>query len=360
MYPALAVLEQMRTAQPDLRTLWVGSEGGMEADLVAKTDVPFEAIPAAGLHGVGLRALPGNLWDLLRGFFAARTILRRFRPEALFFTGGYVAIPMALAGLGIPSVVYVPDIEPALALRLLARFSDRIAVSTADSRIFFPRRRDRVVVTGYPVRADLTAWRKKAAYREFDLSPDLPTLLVTGGSLGALSINRALAPILPDLLPEMQILHLTGRHTWSQFKDSGENLAPELAARYRVYPYLHDRMGAAFTVADAILCRAGASTLGELPHFGLAALLVPYPHAWRYQRVNAEYLVDHGAAQMLADADLEQQLKPMLLDLIRDENRREAMSTAMGSLAQPDAAASIGQELLKIASSNAGNEDVTS
>lgn len=354
MYPALAVLERLQATHPDVEPLWVGSRGGMEADLVAKAGVPFESIPAAGLHGVGLRALPGNFWQLLRGLVAARGVLRRFQPDALFFTGGYVAIPMALAGLRIPSLVYVPDIEPGLALQVLARIADRIVVTTENSRRYFRHRDDRVVVTGYPVRSDLMAWTEEDAYRTFDFSPDLPTLLVTGGSLGALSINQALAAILPALLPEMQIIHLTGRYTWNRFKDAGDQLSPALAARYRVYPYLHDEMGAALTIADMILCRAGASTLGELPQFGLPAILVPYPHAWRYQKVNADYLVERGAARIIPDDELDQRLKPIVFDLIRDRDRLISMREKMKSLAQPDAAARIGQLLLDVASPEVG------
>ncbi len=354
MYPALAVLERLQATHPDVEPLWVGSRDGMEADLVAKAGVPYESIPAAGLHGVGLRALPGNLWQLLRGLFAARGVLHRFQPDAIFFTGGYVAIPVALAGWRIPSLVYVPDIEPGLALQVLARIADRIVVTTENSRRYFRHREDRVEVTGYPVRSDLMAWTEEEAYRTFDFSPDLPTLLVTGGSLGALSINQALVAILPDLLPEMQIIHLTGRYTWDRFKDAGDQLAPALAARYRAYPYLYDDMGAALTIADLILCRAGASTLGELPQFGLPAVLVPYPHAWRYQKVNADYLVERGAAEMLPDDELDRRLKTVLLELIRDRERLNSMSEKMESLAQPDAAARIGQLLLDVASSDAG------
>lgn len=354
MYPALAVLERLQATHPDVEPLWVGSRDGMEAELVAKAGVPFESIPAAGLHGVGLRALPGNLWQLLRGLVAARGVLQRFQPDALFFTGGYVAIPMALAGWRIPSLVYVPDIEPGLALRVLTRIADRIVVTAENSRRYFRHREDRVVVTGYPVRSDLMAWTEEDAYRTFDFSPDLPTLLVTGGSLGALSINQALAAVLPALLSEMQILHLTGRYTWGRFKDAGDQLPPALAARYRIYPYLHDEMGAALTIADLILCRAGASTLGELPQFGLPAILVPYPHAWRYQKVNADYLVERGAARIIPDDELDQRLETVLLDLIRNRERLLSMSEKMKSLAQPDAAARIGQLLLDVASPDVG------
>ena len=112
--------------------LWVGGAGGMEADLVKREGVRFEAIPAGQVHGVSLRALPGNLWQLGRGFLAARRILRKFRPDVLLFTGGYLAVPMAFAARLLrqgKSLLFVPDIEPGWALKTLARFADQIALS---------------------------------------------------------------------------------------------------------------------------------------------------------------------------------------------------------------------------------------
>jgi len=108
VYPALAVLDALKRLAPNLETLWVGGEGGMEEELIRREEIPFQSIPAAGVHGVGLRALPGNLTRLARGVRRSSEILRRFQPDALFFTGGYVAAPMALAGRRIPSLLYVP------------------------------------------------------------------------------------------------------------------------------------------------------------------------------------------------------------------------------------------------------------
>ncbi len=163
VYPALAVLQALRSridgsgVTQELTILWVGGVDGMEADLVKRAGVPFRAIPAAGVHGVGLRALPGNLWRLGRGYLAARRVLREFRPQVLLFTGGYVAVPVALAArLNLKakerprSLVYVPDIEPGLALKTLIRFADQVAVTNEKSRTLIAGR-PAVRVSGYPV-----------------------------------------------------------------------------------------------------------------------------------------------------------------------------------------------------------------
>jgi len=332
--------------------LWVGSVGGMEGDLVQRAGVAYEAIPAAGLHGVGLRALPGNLLQLGRGMRAARRILGRFRPDVLFFTGGYVAGPFALMGRQVPTAVYVPDIEPGLALKSLARFADRIAVTADESLAYFMGRRG-VVVTGYPVRPDLGEWTLAGARQALGLEPERFTLLVFGGSKGARSINRALLAALPELLPELQILHLSGTLDWPEVQAAQAGLAgrvgPEQANRYHAYPYLHAEMGAALAGANLVVSRAGASTLGEFPNFGLPAILVPYPYAWRYQRVNAQYLEQRGAAVMLPDEQLPAQLVERVLALRRAPERLEAMRRAACQMARPGAAQLVAQLLIDLA-----------
>ena len=135
VYPALAVHSALTSRFLDVDTLWVGSEGGMEEALVKRRGIAYRSIPSAGLHGVGLSALPRNIMKLMRGFFAARKILKEFKPDVLFFTGGYVAAPMALAGWSVPTLLYVPDIEPGVALKSLAGLSDAIMVTTAASMI---------------------------------------------------------------------------------------------------------------------------------------------------------------------------------------------------------------------------------
>ncbi len=385
MYPALAVLQMVVQEDSDIyeksahedhfhendsplsaieELLWVGGIDGMEEDIVNRAGIAFKAIPAAGVHGVGFKALPGNLWKLFQGFLASSRLLRLFHPDVLFFTGGYVAVPMALAGR-IPltrtarpkNMLFVPDIEPGLALKTLARFADRIAVTSTKSEAYLPRGK-KVVVTGYPTRGDLQGWNRNEARKTLGVSENLPVMLVLGGSKGARSINRALLGVLPHLLEVLQVIHITGELDWSEVENAREELAnsvnPELLARYRIYPYLHQEMGAALTIADFVLSRSGASALGEYPLFGLPAILVPYPHAWRYQQVNADYLAQHGAAIVVQDEDLKERLLPIVHDMINEPHQLEKMSSAMLSLANPDAAKNIADQMFELASGRGG------
>jgi UDP-N-acetylglucosamine--N-acetylmuramyl-(pentapeptide) pyrophosphoryl-undecaprenol N-acetylglucosamine transferase len=146
---------------------------------------------------------------------------------------------------------------------------------------------------------------------------------------------------LPELLADMQIIHVSGHLDWGEVQSAHAKLTPDLAERYHVFPYLHEEMGAALRVADVVLSRAGASVLGEFPIFGLPAILVPYPHAWRYQEVNARYLEQRGAAIVLPDAELSTRLLPTVRGLINDHKQKETMRQAMLSTATPEAANAI-------------------
>lgn len=373
MYPALAVLEALKklqgeggrvaglqvtgskadnlqhsTFQPsNLELLWVGGEGGMEEELVKREGIPYRSIPAAGLHGVGLRALPGNLAQLTRGVIESRRILRQFNPDALFFTGGFVAAPMAVAGRNIPTALYVPDIEPGLALKFLSRFATVVTVTSPESKKYFPRPQ-RLILTGYPLRADLSAWSRKKATQRFGLDSGKPTLLVTGGSKGARSINMAVLKNLEGLLDAAQIIHITGSLDWQVVEKAAQELPAHLRSRYHIMPYLHE-MGAALAAADLVVSRAGASILGEYPFFGLPAVLVPYPYAWRYQKVNADHLAEQNAAIILQDELLEAKLPSLVKDILLNENKLEAMRAAMKKLSNPNAANDIASQLVKLA-----------
>jgi UDP-N-acetylglucosamine--N-acetylmuramyl-(pentapeptide) pyrophosphoryl-undecaprenol N-acetylglucosamine transferase len=345
VYPALAVHSALVAKITNLDTLWVGGEGGIEESLVKRQGVQFQAIPAAGVHGVRLAALPRNFATITRGVFAARRLLNDFRPDVIFFTGGYVAVPVALAGRSVPSLLYVPDIEPGMALKSLAGMADVIAVTTEESQKFFNKK---IYETGYPLRAELALWDRRTATQHLGISAELPVLLVFGGSKGAHTLNLAVLNNLRALLEKFEMIHISGERDWQIVTQTREQLPVDLAARYHALQYLHE-MGAALAAADLVVSRAGASSLGELPLFGLPAILVPYPHAWRYQKVNADYLTRRGAAIILEDHRLNDELLPTLNVLMENPNKLRAMRAAMFELSHPRAAEKIASALIELA-----------
>jgi UDP-N-acetylglucosamine--N-acetylmuramyl-(pentapeptide) pyrophosphoryl-undecaprenol N-acetylglucosamine transferase len=179
------------------------------------------------------------------------------------------------------------------------------------------------------------------------LDSERPVLLVFGGSRGARSINRALLNILPDLLDEgLQVIHVSGTLDWSEVEARRDELAH---ADYHAYPYLHHEMGQAQAAADLVLSRAGASTLAEFPYFGLASILVPYPHAWRTQKINADYLAARGAAIRLDDEALDQDLLATLRSVFEEPSRLAAMREASRGLAGRDGASRLAASLIQLA-----------
>jgi UDP-N-acetylglucosamine--N-acetylmuramyl-(pentapeptide) pyrophosphoryl-undecaprenol N-acetylglucosamine transferase len=256
-------------------------------------------------------------------------------------------VPVALAAwaLRVPILVYLPDIEPGLAVRVIARLAKQVAVTVEDSRSYFPAHK--AIVTGYPVRAEFHELYQAEARATLGLLPDEnePVLLVMGGSTGARSINQALSGVLEPVLELTQVVHVSGKLDWPWVEEQRESLPSALKARYHAFSYLHE-MGTALAAADLTVCRAGASTLGELPFFGLPAVLVPYPHAWRYQRVNAEWLVGRGAAVQVDDVRLPEELLPTVRQLLSDRAALKSMSSRMRGLARPDAAARLADTLL--------------
>ncbi len=346
VYPALAVVAAL-SEQVDV--LWVGGIGGMEEQLVPRAGLRFEAIPAAGVHGVGLRALPGNVVQLAKGYGAARGIVRDFQPEAMLFTGGYVGVPVAMAGSGVPKVSYVPDLQPGLGLKVTTRLSQTVAVTSEASRQEYGNRR--VVVTGYPTRPELIPIAAEEARRKLGLDPDRSVVLAFGGSQGARSINEALWLALPGILGMAQVLHITGELDWPRVEDIQTELPERFRAAYHPRRYLHSEMGEALAAADLVVSRAGAATMGEYPLYGLPAILVPYPHAWRYQATNARYLAEQGGAVVLSDESLAQDLLPAVRGLLQDPVRLLGMAEAMSGTATPDAAGAIAFEVANAAKS---------
>jgi UDP-N-acetylglucosamine:LPS N-acetylglucosamine transferase len=331
---------------------YIGSERGVEQELVTRAGLPFEAIPAGGLHGLAPWAIARNILRLARGLLQVWKLAVEWKPEVLFVTGGFVSAPVALACWlrRVPILVYLPDIEPGWAIQFLSRLATRIAVTAEASRKFLPARK--VVVTGYPVRQQVLKARgiKSEALAHFGLDASLKTILFVGGSKGAQTLNRPFGKMLDQVLSRWQVIHISGKTGVDEMRMRYEQLSDELKARYRLFAYLHsEEMGLALAAADVVVSRAGASILGEFPLMGLPAILAPYQFAWRYQKVNADYLVEQGAAVRLDAETIDQTLWPALKGLLDDEARWTEMQQRARALAQPDAAANLAAQLQALA-----------
>jgi len=340
VYPILSVLAGFDPQrEPPPTVLYVGRSGGMEEGIVARTDIPFRGLRmGGGLRGVKPWVAAGNAALMAGAFVEALGVVRSFRPQAIFVTGGFVCVPVVLAGWiwRVPVLLYLPDVEPGLAVRFLARFATRIAVTVEGSRAYLPARK--VVVTGYPVRPALWSADRTTARGYFGIGSDEPVLLVFGGSRGAHAINVAVGQALADLARSAVVLHVCGTEDEPEFQARRAGLPMALRDRYRPYGYLHDEMPLALAAADVVVSRAGAAVMGEYPAAGVPSVLIPYPHAGAHQAHNARYLVRAGAAVLLENDRLQAgELWPTVQALLGDPASRAAMARAARDLAQPDA-----------------------
>lgn len=317
----------------------MGMSTGLEATIVPRRGLAFRAIPAGPILGRRGWGLVTSVGRLARGCWAAWRAMAADRPRAVLITGGYVSVPVAVAAWlrRVPMLVYLPDVRPGLAVRLVARLADRIAVTCDAAARHFDA--SRTHVTGYPVRAAVRDADRTAARRRLGAVGDEPVVLVFGGSQGARRLNEAVAGGAPDLLARARVVHVTGPAGHDAAVAAANRLDPAQRARYHVHAYLHDDdMAAALAAADLVVCRAGAATLGELPARGLPAVLVPLPIAGGHQADNARVLADAGAAEVMDDASLDPAgLVAVVGRLLGDPTRRAAMAAAARRLDRPDA-----------------------
>ena len=360
MYPALTVAEQF-AAGPD-EVVFVGTPDGLEARIVPAAGVAFRPLPAAGFD----RARP---WTLVTSSLriAASTArawrwLGAERPDAVLGFGGYVSIPVGLAAAlrRIPLVLHEQNSVPGIANRYLSRFASAVAVTYEESAARFAHP-DRVVLTGNPVRRAVLDADRVGGRAALGLPPDALVLLVFGGSRGARHLNTALVALRERLLtvPGLQVIHVAGKAEVESVRAALYKAGGDAGGRWRVLAYLED-MGSALAACDLVVARAGATSIAEITALGVPSVLVPYPYATDdHQTKNARALVDHGAAELVADPDLDgQRFGDVVVGLLGDKARRATMSAASRELGRPDAASRVA-DLARSAAGHHGSQQAT-
>jgi UDP-N-acetylglucosamine--N-acetylmuramyl-(pentapeptide) pyrophosphoryl-undecaprenol N-acetylglucosamine transferase len=359
VYPSLSVagaLQELVAAQaakaeddapaPDLELLYIGVKGRVDERIVPRTGIPFRTISAGQLRVSNPITFAVNSAKLLIGTLQALSILRRAKPNAVFATGGYASVPVGIAArlLRRPLVVYLPDVTPGWAVRMLARLATRVATTSDRALEHLPRAKTHAV--GYPVRPEFWALDRAEARTRLNLPADAKVVLITGASLGARKINEAVVSALPELLDRYHLLHLTGAADEGWVNSVRTRLPREQRERYLVRGFLDD-MPAALIAADLVVSRAGASTLGELPAAGVPAILIPGEYEGWSQAPNAEYLATQGAAVILRNERLEL-LAPAIMEILDDAPRVQRMKDASRALARPGAARDLAQMLVEV------------
>jgi len=340
IFPALAVAQALQEEHPGVEVLFVGGDRGPEGRLAARAGVAFKGLPARGILGRGLRSL-GSLWWLSRSFVRCWALYRSFRPQAVLGFGSYAGfVPVMLgAWRKIPTGVHEQNSQPGVTNRILGKRVDRVFLSFPDRKGYFEP--GKVLVTGNPVRSELIAMREQE--RSYAYKPR-GNVLILGGSQGARAINEAVVKGLAGFKTQgIELMHQTGEAdlAWvtQAYRDSG--MDPQ-----NVMAFIDD-MASAYSWADLVVCRAGASTLAELTVIGLPSILIPFPYAiHRHQLVNAQHLEDQGGAIVIEQSHLHEiNLTKAVADLLNVPGRILSMGQAARKLGNPDAARVIVREM---------------
>ncbi len=376
IYPALAVAEVLKREdaaqiaktdqEPDDATtsraiagnasLFLHGTSRIDMEVFAHAGVAHQPLSMSQLRGVSAPRLALGGVRLLQAVTQASRAMGAFRPDACLVTGGYVSAPVVIAARlrRIPVVVFLPDVVPGMAIKTLAPLASRIAVSFPNTRDHW--KHSRQVVTGYPVRPEFHSASRERGREAFRIPSDRNVVMVMGGSSGARSINYAISDMIEPLLHHADVIHLCGEPDEPRLRSIRSGLGEHLRTRYHLFKYLHRGIADALAASDLVVCRAGASTLAELPMIGVPSILVPGAFAGGHQRQNASVLTDQCAAITIPDDALigssptdPSALWPTIQSLLQDPARLQSMRDASQRLARPEAAENIVSLLRSVA-----------
>ncbi len=345
LFPGIALAAAIQEHQPGSEILFIGTPRLMDQETLKNRGFQLATLSSSGVKGLGMGAQLRSLLSQPVAIWQARKMLQRFSPELVFGVGGYVTGPVLLAAkmLGIPTAIHEQNSVPGLANRIAGRLVDRICISLP-CKPAFPA--EKTVQTGNPVRAEIVA---AARQKERELPADRPpSLLVLGGSQGAHALNERMVQamkILHSKKLRLQLRHQTG----SADADMVRAGYAQHGVEAEVLPFIHD-MAKAYSSADLVVSRAGATSLAELAVMGLPAILVPYPYAADdHQATNASYYAQGGGALVFREEDLSPEvLASQIQRLVADTAQLQRMASAMRALGQPDAAGRLVAECLSL------------
>ncbi|MEJ6950935.1 undecaprenyldiphospho-muramoylpentapeptide beta-N-acetylglucosaminyltransferase [Natronospora cellulosivora (SeqCode)] len=335
IYPALAVAKALKEKGWDI--LYIGSKGGLESDVVPREDINYREINVAPLIRKISPKLITATFKTSIGLLESFKIIKSYKADIVLGTGGFVAGPVVLAAslMNIPTIIHEQNVYPGFTNKLLAKRVNFIALNFEDAKKYFPKNtKAEYLLTGNPIRSIILETERKEGIKKMNLSTEKKTILVFGGSQGAMSINNAILDVYKNYLNKNkrsipQIIHITGKKNYKQVleKIKSEGININKLDNYKIMPYLSE-MEYAYAVADLIVSRAGATGLAEITAKGIPAILVPYPHAAEnHQEHNARTLEKNKAAKVLLDSDLNGETLFREIDnLINDDTKLNIMS----------------------------------
>jgi UDP-N-acetylglucosamine--N-acetylmuramyl-(pentapeptide) pyrophosphoryl-undecaprenol N-acetylglucosamine transferase len=347
IFPAIAIANALKRQEPQTEILFVGAKGRMEMEKVPQAGYNIEGLDIAGFNRSSLIKNIGLPFKLLKSFYQVRSIFTRFKPDAVIGVGGYSSFPVLRLAQAkrIASFIHESNSFAGKSNILLGKKATRVFVATDGMEKFFPA--NKIVITGNPIRpsiANVDAIEKEKACEFFGLQPGKKTLLIVGGSLGARSINEAIAKGLDDLLGnDLQLIWQTGKTDADKWR---------AAAKGRPSVWVNDfitEMEKGYAAADIVISRAGAMAKAELCVVKKPVLFVPYPFAAEdHQTVNAMNLVEKNAALLVKDSEANTKLVPAVVALAKDQQKQNELKEHISKYAVVNADDRIAKEILKL------------
>ncbi|MGC4189639.1 MAG: undecaprenyldiphospho-muramoylpentapeptide beta-N-acetylglucosaminyltransferase [Thermomicrobiales bacterium] len=357
VFPAVAVVEEIRAREPETGLFWIGGHKGVESRIAKEHNIPFRAVQMGKLRRYFDIENAKDAFRFPIGVVQSWPLIRSFAPDVIFSTGGHASVPSVIAGWThrVPILTHEQTAQIGMANRISAKFASSFAVSFAESVPLAEGIHKHVVLTGNPVRRSLLDGDAERGRQRFGFTTDLPVLYVTGGAQGATRLNAGIEPNLPSFLERMQIVHQAGPAS-AENDDAArltalrETLPNHLKQRYAVTEFVGEELPDVFAMADLVVSRSGAGTVAELELVGKPAILVPLPNTGGDEATkNARVLEKAGAAVMIEQKDATpERLAEEINRLLADRTRLATMAATAKSMGRPDAAARLVDELFAL------------
>lgn len=348
IFPAISIANALKQIDPHCEVLFIGAEGHMEMERVPAAGYNIEGLKVEGLDRQHLLRNFKVICNLLSSLPKARRIIKNFKPDVAVGVGGYASAAALLVAksMNIPIVLQEQNGFAGVANKLLAKKAEKICVAYSGMERFFPA--DKIILTGNPIRQNLfnPDLDKNEAYAAFGFKNNIPTLLVMGGSLGAMTINNGMIKGLKQFAQAgVQVIWQTGKRYFADAKKAFDN---NPCSNVLVTDFI-SRMDYAYAIADVVVARAGASTISELTFLGKPSILIPSPNvAEDHQTHNAMALANQNAAICLPDKEAEEKLALLAIDLLLDDERKSSIAENSKKMAQNDSALRIANEIVKL------------
>jgi len=341
IYPALAIAAEIRDRYKDAEILYVGTNKGLERELVPREGFNFKTIRVQGLpRKLNMETIKA-IKELILGLKDANDIIRDFKPDVVIGTGGYVCGPVVYIASkkGIPTLIHEQNAFPGITNKILSRYVDRVLITFEESRKYF-KKQEKVVLTGNPIRKSIFNVDKNQAYLNLNINPNIPFILSFGGSGGQNKLNEAMMYVIEKYAnnEHIQIIHVTGNRFYEDFNNKIKEKKINLKNNIRIMPYMYN-IQEALNISDLVITSAGAITLAEISAVGVPSILIPKGYtAENHQEYNARVFSDNGASHLILEKDLTGEiLYTAINDLVYDKKKLIEMSKRARALGNIDA-----------------------